>query len=117
MKDIIEKIFNFEINNMFPKREVRNFLINHERKNIFLENTEREIKLAQHKLKKKDLQPLIKDLIRMFAKAALAKKEDEISSKIEIGRRVKRREQEIEQNTHGADSVTEIDRSISLESK
>ena len=84
-KPLIERYFRSYIMETFLlKSDIRNFLLNHERKELFINNMLREIKQIESKpltFHGTDLKQVVTDMTRMFCFAALRTKEEEVRAK------------------------------------
>lgn len=84
-----------------------NFLLNHERKNLLIDNLVREIRAAQLKTKlifdKETMQGIVRDFCNMFCKSALVYKHDQLKSDIQRTRDQLKRERESKLNNFSDD--------------
>lgn len=87
-KTIIEE-FDLFVKNTFKNNDIINFLINHERKHIFVEKLKKQIDGARYAImpigetleeKRKLIKSIARDFANMFCKVALKVKEAEISN-------------------------------------
>ncbi len=89
-KKVIREEFDNYVNKTFPGQDIKNFLIRHERKELLVNNLTIEIRNAEHMFnrlgdtqdeKRKMIKGLMKDLTRMFCKAALDAKAKEMKGR------------------------------------
>ena len=87
MRRVITERFNKKVREIFgEKPEVMRFLMNHERKNVLIENLAAEINKLENSLVKTKVDSLnmvIDDFTVMFCRAALDTKETETRSYVE----------------------------------
>lgn len=94
MRQIVREIFNmWLVRTFFKKPLVLNFLLNHERLPLVLDNLCLEIsKIEEARVGKKfnqhKLTMLVEDIARMFAEHAIEHKEQQLLSQAEIYRRM-----------------------------
>lgn len=119
MREIIHKAFTGEIDRVFSeKRELREYLNKHERKNLCIDNLTKEIKLIEFKnavkLDADRIEGLAKDFARSFAKITLNYQEEK--RKTDLQKRAERLASEENQFYEDlfASEITEIDKSVEI---
>ena len=76
----ISEVYDEFVKDTFKKENIRIFFLNHERKELFQKNLLKEMKKAFHLLKDiKTIRIIIKDMSKVFCKAALEHKEKELN--------------------------------------
>ncbi len=94
MKQLIREIFDmWLVKTFFKKPLVLNYLLNHERRHLVIDNLCFEISGIESmrvgkKFNKAKLIMLVEDIARMFASHAVEHKEQQLLSKAEINRRI-----------------------------
>jgi hypothetical protein len=79
LKQEIKNGFDIFVKTKFQNEDIRNFLLNHERRSLLESNLLRELKRSYHIIKEfKTIEKMIKDFSHMFCKAALDAKEIEL---------------------------------------
>lgn len=92
LKKKVTDEFNKEVTRLFSNNpSILKFVLEHERKDLCINNIVKEIKLAEEviNISKEHLKMLTKDFAVMFAKAALKLKEEQILSDAERARQIK----------------------------
>lgn len=87
MKKLISDRFDQKINELFSERpEIKRFILNHDRKQVCIENLNRELWKLENTSVRTNINSLtlaIDSFAEMFARAALLSKEQELMSKTE----------------------------------
>jgi hypothetical protein len=82
---LVRKFFDESVDEIFQgdsRHGVRNFIKNHENKNKCIDNLTREIKNLEYQgkfLQEIHMKGLVKDIVKMFSRNALALKEKELA--------------------------------------
>lgn len=99
LRQIIADIFDDKLKDTFKdKPNILKFLLEHERKNLCLDNLMKEIKIAEEivNISKSHLKMLVNDFAIIFAKSAIQHKEQQLLSDAEKARQVKQHEEQEE---------------------
>lgn len=82
MRHRIERVFQETIKRTFENSEIRDFLLNHERRNILIDSLEKEIKKGDqfYPIDSIAFNAIVRDMTKQFCRAALSVKEKEVIS-------------------------------------
>jgi len=111
--EMVDKFVNMELDMLFKNKneQLHKFLTNHERKQLLIKNLKKEIKLLELnpkiKLTEKHVIEICIDFARMFAKRAIAVKENEIKS--DLSRMIERAANEARVRNEELDQIIEGD--------
>jgi len=114
-RDLIATTFDNEVKSLFSDNEtLRRFVLDHERKNLCIDNISKEIRIAELgsvvDIKTSHVEFVAKEYAKTFSKMALKQAEEKSVSQMERSRRVK----EAQDKEDIANMFSSTDSSVSL---